>query len=58
MRKGKSIWSAVMLMGLALCSGGCIDGFRFGLQGGVESAVATIIETIIVDSLTPAPAAE
>ena len=58
MRGKRSVLASLSLAALAICSGGCIDGFRLGLQAGVESAVATIIEAIIVDAFQPTAEAE
>jgi len=53
MRNRKSICVSVLLLGLAWCSGGCIDGFVLGIQSGVESGIAGVIEAFITDALTP-----
>ena len=51
MRNSRSVWLSMILLGMAWCSGGCIDGVALGIQGGVESAISTAIETIVGDAL-------
>ena len=53
MRNRKSVFSTLVLVYASFGSGGCIDGVNLGIQGGVESAIATVIETFLVDALTP-----
>lgn len=53
MRNRRSICVGVLVLGLAWCSGGCVDGVRLGFQGGIESAISAAIETILGNALTP-----
>ena len=53
MRNRKSVFATLMLVCGSISSTGCIDGVNLGIQGGVESAIATVIETFLVDALTP-----
>lgn len=57
MRNRKSVMATLILVCASIGSGGCIDGVALGVQGGVESAIATVIETFLVDALTPGDAA-
>jgi hypothetical protein len=43
----------MILLGLAWCSGGCVDGVRLGFQGGIENAISAAIETIVGNALAP-----
>lgn len=53
MRDRKSVLATLVLVCASMGSGGCIDGVELGVQGGVESAISTVIETFLVDALTP-----
>lgn len=53
MRNRKSLG---LLLLMAVClpwTVGCIDGFRFGVQGGIEGAVSGLIETLIEQAFDP-----
>ena len=53
MRNRRSRLAVLVLLGATWCTGGCVDGVRFGLQGGVEDAIAAAVETIITNALNP-----
>lgn len=53
MRNRKPVLATLVLACASMGSSGCIDGVELGVQGGVESAIATVIETWLVDALTP-----
>ncbi len=53
MRDRRFIGFGIILLGLAWCSGGCVDGIRLGIQGGIESAISAAIETIVGNALAP-----
>ena len=53
MHNRRSVWFGMILLGLAWCSGGCVDGVRLGFQGGIEDAIAAAIETVVSNALAP-----
>ena len=53
MRNRRSVWFGTILLGLAWCSGGCVDGVRLGFQGCIEDAIAAAIETVVNNALEP-----
>lgn len=58
MRNHKSVLATLLLAAASIGSSGCIDGVALGVQGGVESAIATVIENFLIDALTPGDNAE
>lgn len=53
MRNRKSVLATLLLAAASIGSSGCIDGVELGVQGGVESAIATVVENFLIDALTP-----
>lgn len=53
MRNRKTFGLRILLLGLFPLFGGCVDGFRLRVQGGIEGAVSGAIEAVVSSLVDP-----
>jgi len=56
MKKGKSVWIGLALLGYVFLAGGCVDAVGEGVTGGIRAGVSELVSTVLLDAAGGSPA--